>query len=71
MLYFQQLLSAQGIEQLAAILPRTNSEILQIDSMTPDKFEVYGPQLMPILQKYWKQLDDLEHTKIKNVVSRF
>jgi hypothetical protein len=67
-LKFQNILSAEGIEQLAAMLPRTKSEILQVESMTSDNYVIYGPRITPILHKYWNELDRLEHEDIKRIV---
>ncbi|KAI6170968.1 ATP-dependent DNA helicase [Aphelenchoides bicaudatus] len=64
-------LSSDGIDQLAATLPRTNSELLQIDSMTEETFKNIGSLIMVILKKYWKQMDDVEHAKIREIVDCF
>jgi len=65
------IISMPGIEQLAATLPRTNSELLQIDSMTTHKLEIYGPKIMPLLQTFWDKIDKLEHEKITHLVGKF
>ncbi|KAF8359120.1 him-6, partial [Pristionchus pacificus] len=57
-------LSSEGIEQIAALLPRTNSELLQADSMTPTKIEKYGQTLMATLKPFWKEVDDRDAAEI-------
>lgn len=53
-----------GIEQLAALMPRTNSELLQVDTMTIDKVKRFGPRIMEILSKFWTIIDEKEHNDI-------
>jgi len=62
------ILNNEGIEQLAAILPRTNCDILQVDSMTPLKLEKYGALLVDVLKPFWDQVDALEHRRIQRVI---
>lgn len=38
-------------------MPRTYSDLLQIDSMTARKAERYGAQIMCMLKEYWNELD--------------
>lgn len=54
---FQPIINSEGIEQIAALMPRTYSDLLQIDSMTMRKAERYGAQIMCMLKKYWNELD--------------
>ena len=49
-------------------MPRTNSELLQIDSMTRDKVEKYSAAIMGILKDFWDEVDRREHEKIKEQV---
>ncbi|GMR41566.1 hypothetical protein PMAYCL1PPCAC_11761, partial [Pristionchus mayeri] len=60
----QAVLSNEGIEQIAALLPRTNSELLQADSMTPTKIDKYGATLMAALKPFWKEVDDRDAAEI-------
>ncbi|GMT18935.1 hypothetical protein PFISCL1PPCAC_10232, partial [Pristionchus fissidentatus] len=60
----QAVLSNEGIEQIAALLPRTNSELLQADSMTPTKVDKYGGTLMAALKPFWKEVDDRDAKEI-------
>lgn len=38
-------------------MPRTYSDLLQIDGMTARKAERYGAQIMCMLKEYWNELD--------------
>jgi len=51
MYLFQAIISAEGIEQIAALMPRTKTELLLIDSMTKTKVNCYGDQIMKIVEK--------------------
>lgn len=53
------------------MLPRTKSEVLEVDSMNADKYEIYGQRLMTIMQKYWNRIDELEHSNIKRTLNAF
>uniref|UniRef100_A0AC35EZS3 ATP-dependent DNA helicase n=1 Tax=Panagrolaimus sp. PS1159 TaxID=55785 RepID=A0AC35EZS3_9BILA len=61
----------KGIEELAALMPRTNSELLQIDSMTPDKVTKYSEQIMGILKEFWAAIDKREHDEIKRQIESY
>ncbi|CAI2349834.1 unnamed protein product [Caenorhabditis sp. 36 PRJEB53466] len=54
------IVSRDGIEQIAALLPRTNSDLLRIDSMTQMKVNKYGQHIMETLALYWRQVDERE-----------
>jgi len=60
------IISAEGIEQIAALMPRTKTELLLIDSMTKTKVNCYGDQIMQIVEKYWPRIDEREHNEICN-----
>uniref|UniRef100_A0AC35GNP9 HRDC domain-containing protein n=1 Tax=Panagrolaimus sp. PS1159 TaxID=55785 RepID=A0AC35GNP9_9BILA len=62
------IIGLKGIEELAALMPRTNSELLQIDSMTPDKVTKYSEQIMGILKEFWAAIDKREHDEIKRQI---
>lgn len=49
---------------MAALLPRTNSELLQVDTMTVDKVKRFGPRIMDVLSDFWKVIDEKEHMDI-------
>ncbi|EJD76373.1 CBR-HIM-6 protein [Loa loa] len=59
------IINSEGIEQIAALMPRTYSDLLQIDSMTARKAERYGAQIMCMLKEYWNELDAREENEIK------
>ena len=40
-------------------MPRTNSDLLQIEGMTARKVERYGPKVMMLLKSYWDEVDGL------------
>lgn len=54
----------EGIEQIAALMPRTNSELLQVDTMTVDKVTRFGPHIMEVLKPFWTKIDEREHKAI-------
>uniref|UniRef100_A0A914RUK2 HRDC domain-containing protein n=1 Tax=Parascaris equorum TaxID=6256 RepID=A0A914RUK2_PAREQ len=51
------ILGIEGIEQIAALMPRTNSDLLQVEGMTVRKVERYAPRIMDLLKKYWLEVD--------------
>ncbi|EFO88209.1 hypothetical protein CRE_17749 [Caenorhabditis remanei] len=64
------IVSREGIEQIAALLPRTNSDLLRIDSMTQIKITKYGRLIMELLATYWKQVDEREETEMRNQLDK-
>uniref|UniRef100_A0A0N4Z4D0 ATP-dependent DNA helicase n=1 Tax=Parastrongyloides trichosuri TaxID=131310 RepID=A0A0N4Z4D0_PARTI len=54
----------KAIDQLAAILPRTNTELLSIDQMTPFKVKKYGSNIMSTLKEFWELVDKDDHAKM-------
>ncbi|PAV59023.1 hypothetical protein WR25_10736 [Diploscapter pachys] len=52
------IISKEGLEQIAALMPRTNSELLEIDSMTQLKVDRYGARIMEVLKPYWLEIDE-------------
>ncbi|VDL75889.1 unnamed protein product [Nippostrongylus brasiliensis] len=50
-------ISQEGLEQVAALMPRTNSDLVQVDSMTLSKVERYGARIMAALNPFWKEVD--------------
>jgi len=60
------IISVEGMEQIAALMPRTKTELLLIDSMTKTKVNCYGDQIMQIVEKYWPSIDEREHNAICN-----
>lgn len=50
-------MSSEGLEQIAALMPRTYSDLQQIDGMTARKVERYGAKVMGLLKEYWNELD--------------
>ncbi|VDK71383.1 unnamed protein product [Litomosoides sigmodontis] len=61
----QHIINSEGIEQIAALMPRTYSDLLQIDGMTARKADRYGAQIMCMLKEYWNELDAREENEIK------
>lgn len=45
-------------------MPRTNSELLQVDTMSLDKVTRFGPHIMEVLRPFWTQTDEREHKAI-------
>lgn len=45
-------------------MPRTNSELLQVDTMSVDKVTRFGPHIMEVLSYFWTQIDEREHKAI-------
>lgn len=56
------MISAEGVDQLAAMMPRTNSELLLADTMSLDKVRRFGPLIMDVLRPFWHAIDQREHT---------
>lgn len=59
------ILGLEGVEQIAALMPRTNSDLLQIEGMTARKVEKYGPQIMALLKEFWIEVDSREQIEIR------
>uniref|UniRef100_A0A915AF07 ATP-dependent DNA helicase n=2 Tax=Parascaris univalens TaxID=6257 RepID=A0A915AF07_PARUN len=59
------ILGIEGIEQIAALMPRTNSDLLQVEGMTVRKVERYAPRIMDLLKKYWLEVDAREQNEIR------
>lgn len=59
------ILSSEGLEQIAALMPRTYSDLQQIDGMTARKVERYGAKVMGLLKEYWNELDAREESEIR------
>uniref|UniRef100_A0AC34FFV9 ATP-dependent DNA helicase n=1 Tax=Panagrolaimus sp. ES5 TaxID=591445 RepID=A0AC34FFV9_9BILA len=66
---YAAVIDIKGIEGIAALLPRTNSELLQIDSMTPNKVTKYGGRIMGILKEFWEEIDKREIEDIKKQIN--
>ncbi|CAB3396740.1 unnamed protein product [Caenorhabditis bovis] len=64
------IVSREGIEQIAALLPRTNSEMLKIDSMTEMKIQRYCPMIMQALNPFWKQVDEREEAEMRQQLEK-
>lgn len=54
---FQVILSNEGLQQIAGWLPRTESDLLKIDTMTRAKVQKYGSRIMHVLKPYWEKVD--------------
>ncbi|WKY01805.1 hypothetical protein Q1695_015649 [Nippostrongylus brasiliensis] len=58
-------ISQEGLEQVAALMPRTNSDLVQVDSMTLSKVERYGARIMAALNPFWKEVDDRDEAEMR------
>ncbi|KAI6180361.1 ATP-dependent DNA helicase [Aphelenchoides besseyi] len=61
----EAIVSNQGIEQLAVLLPRTCSELFQVDSMTAIKLQIYGQQILDVMKPFWDRVDRREYEIIR------
>ncbi|ETN86575.1 ATP-dependent DNA helicase, RecQ family [Necator americanus] len=50
---------------VAALLPRTNTDLVQVDSMTSSKVERYGGRIMTALKPFWKEVDDRDEAEMR------
>ncbi|CAJ0955755.1 unnamed protein product, partial [Mesorhabditis belari] len=60
------IMSHEGLEQLAAVMPRTNTELLKIDSMNELKVARYGGPIMEMLKPFWNEVDAREQLDIQS-----
>ncbi|KAI6207139.1 hypothetical protein M3Y94_00995800 [Aphelenchoides besseyi] len=67
----QAIVSNQGIEQLAVLLPRTRSELLKVDSMTEIKLQLYGQRILDVMKPFWERVDRREHEAMTATVNSF
>ncbi|OUC41737.1 hypothetical protein D917_10719 [Trichinella nativa] len=58
------ILNAEALNQIAGWLPRTQSELLAVDTMTEAKLAKYGPLLMRALEPFWEEVDRRESERI-------
>ncbi|KAJ1371831.1 Bloom syndrome protein [Parelaphostrongylus tenuis] len=63
-------ISRDGLEQVAALLPRTNSDLVQVDSMTFRKVEKYGARIMATLKPFWKEVDDRDEAEMREQLEK-
>uniref|UniRef100_A0A158PC77 HRDC domain-containing protein n=1 Tax=Angiostrongylus cantonensis TaxID=6313 RepID=A0A158PC77_ANGCA len=63
-------ISQDGLEQVAALLPRTNSDLVQVDSMTLRKVEKYGARVMATLKPFWKEVDDRDEAEMREQLEK-
>ncbi|KAI6231106.1 DNA helicase [Aphelenchoides besseyi] len=61
----EAIVSDQGIEQLAVLLPRTCTELFQVDSMTGIKLQIYGQQILDVMKPFWDRVDGREYETIR------
>ncbi|KAK5970141.1 ATP-dependent DNA helicase [Trichostrongylus colubriformis] len=64
------IISQEGLEQVAALLPRTNSDLVQVDSMTSSKVERYGAQIMATLKPFWKEVDERDEAEMREQLEK-
>ncbi|KIH52911.1 helicase protein, partial [Ancylostoma duodenale] len=64
------IISREGLEQVAALLPRTNSDLVQVDSMTSTKVERYGARIMTALKPFWKEVDDRDEAEMRKQLEK-
>uniref|UniRef100_A0A0K0G2E4 DNA 3'-5' helicase n=1 Tax=Strongyloides venezuelensis TaxID=75913 RepID=A0A0K0G2E4_STRVS len=65
MLDAKKVLTDEAVDQIAALLPRTNTELLSIDGMTQFKIRKYGGRIMSSLNEFWRMVDKNDQAKIK------
>ncbi|KRZ69777.1 Bloom syndrome -like protein, partial [Trichinella papuae] len=58
------ILNAEALNQIAGWLPRTQSELLTVDTMTEAKLLKYGPLLMRALEPFWEEVDRRESERM-------
>ncbi|KRY35600.1 Bloom syndrome -like protein [Trichinella spiralis] len=58
------ILNAEALNQIAGWLPRTQSELLAVDTMTEAKLAKYGPLLMRALEPFWDEVDRRESERM-------
>uniref|UniRef100_A0A0N5B9P9 DNA 3'-5' helicase n=1 Tax=Strongyloides papillosus TaxID=174720 RepID=A0A0N5B9P9_STREA len=61
----KKILTDEAVDQIAALLPRTNTELLSIDGMTQFKIRKYGGRIMSSLNEFWRMVDKNDQAKIK------
>ncbi|KFD51752.1 hypothetical protein M514_07449 [Trichuris suis] len=59
------ILSADALRQIACWLPRTQSELLGVDTMTERKLGKYGSHIMNLLEPFWNEVDQRESERMK------
>ncbi|VDO66136.1 unnamed protein product [Haemonchus placei] len=64
------IISQEGLEQVAALLPRTNSDLVQVDSMTSSKVERYGARIMAALKSFWKEVDERDEAEMRQQLEK-
>ncbi|EYC14323.1 hypothetical protein Y032_0041g475 [Ancylostoma ceylanicum] len=64
------IISREGLEQVAALLPRTNTDLVQVDSMTSTKVERYGARIMNALKPFWKEVDDRDEAEMRQQLEK-
>uniref|UniRef100_A0A5S6R1X4 RecQ-like DNA helicase BLM n=1 Tax=Trichuris muris TaxID=70415 RepID=A0A5S6R1X4_TRIMR len=64
------ILSADAIRQIACWLPRTQSELLGVDTMTEGKLGKYGSDIMRLLEPFWNELDQRESERMNQELLR-
>uniref|UniRef100_A0A0N5A5G0 ATP-dependent DNA helicase n=1 Tax=Parastrongyloides trichosuri TaxID=131310 RepID=A0A0N5A5G0_PARTI len=69
-LNYSNIIGDEGIEQIAALCPRTNSDLLKISSMTSHKLLKYGNRIMEVLKPFWTALDELEKNRMNSDLNK-
>ncbi|KAK0416166.1 hypothetical protein QR680_012324 [Steinernema hermaphroditum] len=62
----ESLLPSGSIEQIAALIPRTKTDLLHVDGMNKRLFKEIGAKIMEVLRKFWLKIDGREQTEIRN-----
>ncbi|CEF64938.1 Bloom syndrome protein [Strongyloides ratti] len=60
----RKIFTDEAVDQIAALLPRTNTELLSIDGMSLFKIKKYAGRLMSTLKDFWKMVDNNDHVKM-------
>uniref|UniRef100_A0A0K0EA28 DNA 3'-5' helicase n=1 Tax=Strongyloides stercoralis TaxID=6248 RepID=A0A0K0EA28_STRER len=61
---YKKIFTDEAVDQIAALLPRTNTELLSIDNMSLYKVKKYGGRLMSTLNEFWMMVDKNDHVKM-------
>uniref|UniRef100_A0A0N5BIG2 ATP-dependent DNA helicase n=1 Tax=Strongyloides papillosus TaxID=174720 RepID=A0A0N5BIG2_STREA len=67
----KEILTDEAVDQIAALLPRTNSELLSIDNMSRLKIKKYGGRIMTALNEFWRMIDKNDHVKMTRELDMF
>uniref|UniRef100_A0A0K0F5E0 ATP-dependent DNA helicase n=1 Tax=Strongyloides venezuelensis TaxID=75913 RepID=A0A0K0F5E0_STRVS len=67
----KEILTDEAVDQIAALLPRTNTELLSIDNMSRLKIKKYGGRIMASLNEFWRMIDKNDQVKMIRELDMF